>query len=326
MKIFHINMLKKWNGPEPEEHIVNLVIDEPEEILCYQRERQEISDATYGEELTPAEINQMKTLIRKFRTVTNREPGRTSLVKHKIITSNMPAIRQRPRRMVPDKKKEVMEELKALLETGIVEESSSAWASPIVMVAKKDGSNRICVDYRKLNAESKFDAYPMPRIDEMLDTIGRARYLTTIDLAKGYWQVPMEPEDREKTAFTSPLGLLQFTVMPFGLSGAPATFQRLMDNVLRGTEEFAGVYLDDIVVHSTDWKDHLDQVGQVLDRLKKAGLTIKLKKCCFGVSECTYLGHEIGGGGVRPATRKIEAVKEMPQPKTKKKKSEALSD
>ncbi len=157
---------------------------------------------------------QMKTLIRKFRTVTNQEPGRTSLVKHKIITNNMPAIRQRQRRMAPDKKREVMEELKALLETGIVEESSSAWAYPIVMVAKKDGRNRICVDYRKLNAESKFDAYPMPRIDEMLDTIGRARYLTTIDLAKGYWQVPMEPEDREKTAFTSPLGLLQFTVCP----------------------------------------------------------------------------------------------------------------
>lgn len=102
------------------------------------------------------------------------------------------------------------------------------------------------------------------------------------------------------------------------MSGAPATFQRLMDKVLRSTEDFAGVYLDDIVVHSTVWKHHLDQVEQVLDCLKKAGLTIKLKKCCFGVSECTYLGHEIGGGGVRPATRMIEAVKEMPQPKTKK--------
>ena len=119
------------------------------------------------------------------------------------------------------------------------------------------------------------------------DHVNNFQY-TIYDLAKGYWEVPMEPKDREKTAFTSPLGLLQFTVMPFGLSRAPATFQRLMDSVLRGTEEFARVYLDDIVVHSENWKDHLKQVEEVLERLRKAGLTIKLKKCSFGVSECTY--------------------------------------
>ena len=109
------------------------------------------------------------------------------------------------------------------------------------MVKKKDGTNRICVDYRKLNATSKFDAYPIPRIDEMLDAVGQSEYLTTLDLTKGYWQVPMKEEDKTKTAFSSPLGLLQSTVKPFGLSGAPATFQRMMDQVLRGTEGYAGV-------------------------------------------------------------------------------------
>lgn len=189
--------------------------------------------------------------MKRFHSVTNQTPGCTTRVKHKIPTNDLPAIRQRPHRMAPAKKPEVVKELKTLLDSGVVEESSSAWASPIVVVGKKDGSNRICVDYRKLNAQTKFDAYPMPRIDEMLDAIGQSQYLTTLDLAKGYWQVPMEPEDREKTAFTSPLGLLQFTVMPFGLSGAPATFQRLMDSVLRGTEEYAGVYLDDISPRNT---------------------------------------------------------------------------
>lgn len=136
--------------------------------------------------------------------------------------------------------------------SGIIEESESEWASPLVIVAKKDGGIRLCVDYRQLNEVTKFDAYPMPRIEELLDQIGQAEFISTLDLAKGYWQVPLDPEGKEKTAFITPRGLYQFTTMPFGLSGAPATFQRMMDNVLRGTEQFAGVYLDDIVIYSRD--------------------------------------------------------------------------
>ena len=126
-----------------------------------------------------------------------------------------------------------------------------------MVVQKKDGSNRICVDYRKLNSTTKFDAYPMPRIDEMLDTVGKSNYLTTLDLTKGYWQVPMSQDDKAKTAFISPLGLMQFTVMPFGLSGAPATFQRLMDNILAGLEHIARVCLDDIIVYGDTWEEHI---------------------------------------------------------------------
>ena len=131
----------------------------------------------------------------------------------------------------------MVEELRGLLDQGLVEESTSEWSSPLVIVKKKDGGNQICVDYRKVNSVTKFDSYPMPRVDEMLDAVGKARFITTLDLAKGYWQVPLHPADKEKTAFSSPLGLLQFTVMPFGLSGAPATFQRLMDHTLRGLDE-----------------------------------------------------------------------------------------
>ena len=216
LKIFHINMLKKWHGAEPEDEVgkINFITDEQEEIPCCEQQPQDIHDATFGTDLTNKEKKQMMSLVQSFESVTNREPGRTTLVAHKISINDSTAIRQRAHRMSPAKKAEVIMELKSLLKSGVVEESNSAWASPIVVVTKKDESNSICVDYRKLNARTKFDAYPMPRIDEMLDTIGRATYLTTIDLAKGYWQVPMEPGDREKTAFTSPLGLLQFTVMP----------------------------------------------------------------------------------------------------------------
>ena len=125
--------------------------------------------------------------------------------------------------------------------------------APIVLVPKKDGTLRFCVDYRKLNSVSETDAYPMPRIDEMIDRLGKAKYITTLDLTRGYWQVPMCKADRPKTAFTTPFGLFQFCVMPFGLKGAPATFQRLMDKLLRGLESYAAAYLDDLIIYSTTW-------------------------------------------------------------------------
>ena len=211
--------------------------------------------------------------------------------------------------MPPAIKRDVIKELQEMKDDGIVEESTSEWASPLVIVKKKDGSNRICVDYWKLNAKTKFDAYPMPRIDDLLDNIGQSKYLTTLDLMKGYWQVQMDERDKEKTAFTSPLGLLQFTTMPFGLNGAPATFQRLMDQVLRGTEEYAGVYLDDIIVYGTVWEEHLRNLEGVFERLSGAGLTIKLKKCTFGAQQCTYLGHKIGNGGVLLEDAKVQAIR-----------------
>ena len=129
-----------------------------------------------------------------------------------------------------------------------MEPSSNRWAAPIVQVKKKDGSLRFCVDYRKLNCQSKIDPYPMPQIDDLIDRIGQAKFLTILDLAKGYWQVPMSPESKEKTAFITPQGLFQLTVMPFGSQGAPVTFQRMMDQLLRGLEAYAAAsYLGDLV-------------------------------------------------------------------------------
>ena len=205
-----------------------------------------------------------------------------------------------------------------MLEHSVIEPTTSPWASPMVVVPKKDGTAQICVDYRRLNAMMDMDAYPLRRIEDILDSIRQSTVITTLDLAKGYWQVPVAPDDRDKTAFVSPLGLFRFTTMPFGLCGAPATFQRLMDNVLRGQQHFARAYLDDIVIYSRSWEDHLTHLQQVFDRLQDAGLTVKLAKCQFGMDDCSYLGHRIGAGTVRPEADKISAVTNYPTPTTKK--------
>ena len=158
----------------------------------------------------------------------------------------------------------------------------------------------------------------MPRIEDMVDQLGRAKVLTALDLARGYWQMKVKELVREKTAFITPYGLCQFKVMPFGLNGAPATFQQLMDKVMRGTETYVGVYMDDVVVYSDRWEDHVRHLREALERLRAAGLTAKPSKCQLGMSHCYYLGYIVGGGMVKPDQRKVDVVKEFPTPQTKK--------
>ena len=170
--------------------------------------------------------------------------------------------------------------MREMQEQGIIEPSTSEWASPVVLVKKKDGALRLCVDYRKLNGASLSDTYLMPRIDELIDWLGHARYIITLDLTRGYWQVPLAESAKSKTALTTPFGLFQFNVMLFGLHGAPATFQRMIDKMIHGMEEFAASYLDDLVVYSrTLEEEHLSHISQVLQRLRDAGLTVKARKC-----------------------------------------------
>ncbi|CAM5143851.1 unnamed protein product [Natator depressus] len=205
-----------------------------------------------------------------------------------------------------------------MLALGVIQPSASPWASPMVLVPKKDWSVRFCVDYRKLNAITVSDAYPMPRPDELLDKLGGARYLTTMDLTKGYWQVPLDADAWLKSAFITPLGLYEFLTLPFGLKGAPATFQHLVDQLLRGMESFAKAYIDDICVFSQTWEDHMSQVRQVLDRLQGPGLTVKAEKCKVGMAEVSYLGHRVGSGRLKPEPAKVEVIRDWPAPHTKK--------
>ena len=169
-----------------------------------------------------------------------------------------------------------------------------------------------------MNKVAKFDAYPMPRIEELIDTIGPAKIISTLDLAKDYWQIPMDEGSKDKTAFTTPFGLYKFEVMPFGLHSAPATFQRMINHVLRHCWSFARAYIDDIMVFSSSWEEHLTHLHKILNCLQEANLTIKMSKCQFGRIKVHYLGHVIGGGQVKPDPRKLEAVRDYLTPVSKK--------
>ena len=199
--------------------------------------------------------------------MSRESPGKNNKATHKIRTIGNPSIRQKPYRIHHAYREKVLEELEGMESDEIIEKWENDWVSPLVVVTKKDGGIRLCIDYRRLNQVTKFDAYPTPRVEELLDQIGNAQFISTLDLAKGYWQVPLRVRVKEKTAFISPRGLYQFTTMPFGLSGIPAKFQQMMDFVLRGKEAFAGVYQDDIVIYSKTWQDHLNHLSNVSQQL-----------------------------------------------------------
>jgi hypothetical protein len=200
----------------------------------------------------------------------------------------------------------------------IIRVSTSPWAAPVVIVDKKGGDKRICIDFRKLNAITNPDAYPLPRIDDMLESFGQSKWFTTLDLASGYWQVGMKKEDIEKTAFATPFGLYEFLVMPFGLSYAPGTFQCLMNRVLQDfLGDFVSVYLDDVIIYSKEsFEQHIDHIKQVFLALRKANLKIKLKKCHFILPNIYFLRHVVGRDEIKPDPEKINKIKNFPVPTT----------
>ena len=194
------------------------------------------------------------------------------MVKHHIRTAGEP-IRQPMHRLSEALKTTVDSQVQNMLQNDIIQPSHSPWSSPIVMVKKKDGTWRFCVDYRKVNAITHHDAHPLPRIDATLDSLAGSTLFTMLDLASGYWQVEVSPEDKEKTAFSTPYRHFEFNVMPFGLTNAPATFQRLMQCVLAGISgEVCLAYLDDIIVFSSTFEEHLHRLDEVLRRLRAATL------------------------------------------------------
>ena len=281
---------------------------------------QEIQALTERDDLSETQKGELREMLEKWKevfAVHDEDFGRTDTVQHRIPTGDAAPIRERHRPLPPAMYKEMKTLLNDMLDKGVIRESHSPWAAPIVLVKKKDGSWRFCVDYRKLNAVTHKDAFPLPRIEETLTSLTQARWFSTLDLASGYWQVGMDPCDREKTAFTTPLGLYEFNRMPFGLCNAPATFQRLMQQCLSGQlAESLLVYLDDIVLYSNNYSSHLQNLDSVFQRLRKHGLKLRLDKCKLLQTEVKFLGHVVDGRGVRPDPDKIAAVQDWRTPTT----------
>ena len=268
--------------------------------------------------LTEEQCQQLQALLCEYADIfalDSSELGSTDLVTHTIDTANHPPIDHQARRTPFALHDQIDEMVRKMLVQGVIEPSQSPWASPVVLVKKKDGSYRFCVDYRRLNSVTKMDVFPLPRIDDTLDLLSRTKFFTTLDLASGYWQVRMHPKSKEKTAFATWSGLYQFVVMPFGLCNAPATFQRLMETVLTGLAcDSCMVYIDDILVIGATFQDHLENIRKVFARLRAAGLCLKPQKCSFVKREVTYLGYVVSSDGMSPDSAKVDAVKRFPQP------------
>ena len=271
-----------------------------------------------SEQLTPEEKTQLRTLLEGYADIFALEPselGTSSVIQHSINTGDHPPIRQPLRRMPFTLRPQVDKLVQEMLTQGVIQPSSSPWASPVVLVRKKDGTMRFCVDYRRLNGVTKLDQFPLPRIDDTLDVLAGAKYFTTLDMASGYWQVAMEPSSVEKTAFTTYSGLYEFRRMPFGLVNAPATFQRLMEHVLAGlARSRCLVYLDDVLVIGSTWEEHNANLEEVFKRLRRAGLRLKPKKCKFAQGSVIYLGHVISKDGIATDPEKVAAVHNYPVP------------
>ena len=244
--------------------------------------------------------------------------GRTNLVKHHIKLTDPVPFKEAYRRIPPQMYDEVKTHLQEMLDLGAIRLSNSPWASAIVLVRKKDGRLRFCIDLRKLNNRTVKDAYSLPRIESILDSLGGAQIFSTLDLKAGYWQVEMAEECKAYTAFTcGPLAFYECDTMPFGATNAPATFQRLMHDCLGELNiNWCIVYLDDIIIFSDTKEEHLKRLEAVFQKLCAAGLKLKPSKCFFFREEIEYLGHVVSGKGISTNPNRIEAVSKWPTPKT----------
>ena len=264
------------------------------------------------EHLSPAQQQELKAIFQEFSDIISQGEhnlGCTPLLQHTIETEG-PPLRQPYRRQNPVVHQEEMAQVQQMLSSGVICPSNSPWASPVVMVKKKDSSLRFCVDFRQLNAATIKDARPIPRIDDLLDALHGARWFSTLDLKSGYWQVPIQEQDKEKMAFRTSSGqLFEFNQVPFGLCNTPATFSRLMDRVLAGLHwETCLFYLDNIIVFAATWEEHLACLRQVFERLRHAQLKLGAEKCTFAAKKISHLGHRVTSEGLLPDPTLLVAI------------------
>lgn len=256
-------------------------------------------------------------IIMKYKSLFPDAPKRTNVMVHDVEISADP-IKQHPYRVSPKKREIMQREIEYMLEHDLIEPSCSPWSAPCVLVPKPDGSSfRFCTDYRRVNMVTKSDAYPIPRVDDCIDQIGNAMYISKLDLLKGYWQVGLAERAKAVSAFVTMDGLYQYKVLPFGMKNSGSCFQRLMNKVLQGVKG-CSVYVDDILLYSEEWDEHLSLVEDVFQRLDDANLAVNLMKFEFVKCDVEYLGYKVGQGRVGTVEAKVRDIVNLPSPTTRK--------
>ena len=345
-QVCHINMLKAYHEkPKPELVTLNnrLGLESPthsKDCVGQVAEKEEDTESEVrlendqqpiklqnsqilndlGTKLSHLPLVQRKELaevITQYREVFPDVPSKTNLIEHDVDVGDSAPIKQHPYRVSPMKKELLDKEVQYMLKNDIIEESQSNWSSPCILVPKHDGGFRFCTDFRKVNDKTKSDSFPIPRIADCIDQIGNAKFVSTFDMLKGYWQVPLTQRAREISAFVTPSGLYQYKVMPFGMKNAPATFQRMVNKLVRDIDGCEG-YIDDVVIFSDNWSDHIRQIKRFFQIMREAKLTINLMKSEFGKATVKYLGHIVGQGQVRPLDAKIQTIVKYPIPTSRK--------
>ena len=345
-QVCHINMLKAYHEkPKPELVTLNnrLGLESPTHSKdCVgqvaEKEEDTESEVRLGNDQQPIKLQNSQILndlgtklshlplvqrkelaevITQYREVFPDVPSKTNLIEHDVDVGDSAPIKQHPYRVSPMKKELLDKEVQYMLKNDIIEESPSNWSSPCILVPKHDGGFRFCTDFRKVNDKTKSDSFPIPRIADCIDQIGNAKFVSTFDMLKGYWQVPLTQRAREVSAFVTPSGLYQYKVMLFGMKNAPATFQRMVNKLVRDIDGCEG-YIDDVVIFSDNWSDHIRQIERLFQIMREAKLTINLMKSEFGKATVKYLGHIVGQGQVRPLDAKIQTIVKYPIPTSRK--------
>lgn len=265
--------------------------------------------------LSDEQKGKVRSVLNKHQDMFDGHIGFTTLVSHSIDTGDSPPVRQPPRRVPPHLAEEVRAQIDDLVRQGVLEECQGSWASPICIVRRKNGKIRICADLRRLNSVTRPSSYPIPRVDESLEALAGSTTFCTLDMNNAYFQVGVDPKDKDKTAIITPFGCHRYSRMPFGCSGAPSTCARLLDVVLKDVPPSSCVhYFDDVVVHGTGFDDVLTKLDCVLTRLQDAGLTLNPEKCELFRSSVTFLGHVVSSEGVSTDPEKVSKIIEWPQP------------
>ena len=324
-KVYHVNMLKPYHE-RPEE--VNYLLSEIEgakgeeeiDIPCMDSNPNILDlEEMFRDDmnLNEDQITQMKNLVWKYRKSFSNIPGKTEIVTHDIELSQEETIISKPYRTSPRQNAILKTEIQRMLDMKIIEIGFSDCTSPMILVESPGKDPRPCIDYRNLNKITKMKFFPLPNIEERIEIVSAAHYITVLDLSKGYWQIPLTERAQRLAAFVTNFGTYKPLRMPFGLKNAPYEFSKMVYQLLEGCEEYAVPYLDDIAIFSNNFSDHLRQVDIVLKRISDAGLTIKPSKCKFAQAQVQYLGHIVGQGRRKPAELKIDAIKNFSPPKSK---------